>query len=170
MEGVIKNSEENRVRSLNNANRLHEEYKPLKNDIDRLRRECLGLERLPELHEEEGTLVTPDRFANHYYPPSKIHTPQFLAKASDWTRPLVPNDSPLANLPPSLPTTFLPPPSSLRLISNKPEPGRASTSVGLGTQPGPPTPSFRSDFLNLRSDFFFVYFFFQNFYLFFFIF
>lgn len=58
MEGVIKNSEENRARASNTANRMHEEYKPLKAEVDRLRRDCLGLERLPELHEEEGTLVT----------------------------------------------------------------------------------------------------------------
>lgn len=58
MEGVIKNAEENRARALNTANRMHEEYKPLKAEVDRLRRDCLGLERLPELHEEEGTLIT----------------------------------------------------------------------------------------------------------------
>lgn len=60
MEGVIKNADENRVRSLNSAARLHEEYMPLKNEVDRLRRDCLGLERLPELHEEEGSNVTPE--------------------------------------------------------------------------------------------------------------
>lgn len=58
MEGVIKNSEENRARALNTANRIHDEYKPLKAEIDRLRRDCLGLERLPDLHEEEGTLIS----------------------------------------------------------------------------------------------------------------
>lgn len=58
MEGVIKNAEETRVRSLNSAARLHEEYIPLKSEVDRLRRDCLGLERLPELHEEEGSNIT----------------------------------------------------------------------------------------------------------------
>lgn len=58
MEGVIKNSEESRVRALSAANRIHEEYRPLKAEIDRMRRDCLGLERLPELHEEEGSLIT----------------------------------------------------------------------------------------------------------------
>lgn len=58
MEGVIKQAEESRARSLSAAVRLHEEYVPLKNEIDRLRRECLGLERLPELHEEEGSTIT----------------------------------------------------------------------------------------------------------------
>ena len=58
MEGVIKQAEEGRVRSLNSTLRLHEEYVPLKAEIDRLRREYLGLERLPEIHEEEGSNIT----------------------------------------------------------------------------------------------------------------
>lgn len=58
MEGVIKQAEESRSRSTTSAVRLHEEYVPLKNEIDRLRRECLGLDRLPELHEEEGSTIT----------------------------------------------------------------------------------------------------------------
>lgn len=60
MEGVIKQAEESRVRSMNTASRLHEEYLPLKAEVDRLRRECLGIERLPELHEEEGSIITPE--------------------------------------------------------------------------------------------------------------
>lgn len=60
MEGVIKNAEEGRLRSVNTAARLHEEYLPLKSEVDRLRRECLGLERLPDLHEEEGCNIPPE--------------------------------------------------------------------------------------------------------------
>lgn len=60
MEGVIKQAEESRTRSMSAAIRLHEEFVPLKSEIDRLRRDCLGLERLPELHEEEGSSVTPE--------------------------------------------------------------------------------------------------------------
>lgn len=60
MEGVIKQAEESRARAMNAASRLHEEYVPLKSEIDRLRRECLGIERLPELHEEEGSMITPE--------------------------------------------------------------------------------------------------------------
>lgn len=60
MEGVIKQAEESRNRSMNAAVRLHEDYLPLKNEIDRLRRECLGLDRLPDLHEEEGSTITPE--------------------------------------------------------------------------------------------------------------
>lgn len=60
MEGVIKNGEESRIRSMSSAARLHEEYLPLKSEVDRLRRDCLGLERLPDLHEEEGSNITPE--------------------------------------------------------------------------------------------------------------
>lgn len=60
METVIKQAEENRSRSSAMANRFHEEYLPLKSEIDTMRREYLGLERLPELHEEEGTIITPE--------------------------------------------------------------------------------------------------------------
>ncbi|XP_061713979.1 zinc finger C4H2 domain-containing protein isoform X2 [Cydia pomonella] len=62
METVIKQTEESMSRKLSAASRLHEDYRPLKAEVDLLRRQCLGLERLPELHEEEGSPVTPDRF------------------------------------------------------------------------------------------------------------
>lgn len=60
MESVIKQAEENRLRALNVANRLHDDYVPLKAEVDHMRREYLGLERLPELHEEEGSAITPE--------------------------------------------------------------------------------------------------------------
>ncbi|KAH9645747.1 hypothetical protein HF086_002674 [Spodoptera exigua] len=62
METVIKQTEESMTRKLSNASRLHEDYRPLKAEVDLLRRQCLGLERLPDLHEEEGSPITPDRF------------------------------------------------------------------------------------------------------------
>lgn len=58
METVIKQAEENRNRSMNIANRVHEEYLPLKHEIDHMRREYLGLNPLPELHEEEGSAIS----------------------------------------------------------------------------------------------------------------
>lgn len=65
METVIKQAEENRNRSINIANRVHEEYLPLKNDIDHMRREYLGLNPLPELHEEEGSVISAEYVQNH---------------------------------------------------------------------------------------------------------
>ncbi|XP_050678743.1 zinc finger C4H2 domain-containing protein isoform X2 [Leptidea sinapis] len=62
METVIKQTEESMSRKLSTAARLHDDYRPLKSEVDLLRRQCLGLERLPDLHEEEGSPITPDRF------------------------------------------------------------------------------------------------------------
>ncbi|XP_031332455.1 zinc finger C4H2 domain-containing protein-like isoform X1 [Photinus pyralis] len=164
MEGVIKHAEESRGRSLATAARVHEEYLPLKSEVDRLRRDCLGLDRLPELHEEEATLVTPEyvlfaiylekcnvtpfrRFAQ-FFSPSKSNSQNF-AKSNEWTRPLAPTDNHMSALAPPLPPTFLPPPNPLRLVANKPEAGRPS-SLAQPPHPGPPTPTFRSDFVSLR--------------------
>lgn len=58
METVIKQAEENRNRSIGIANRVHEEYLPLKHEIDHMRREYLGLNPLPDLHEEEGSTIS----------------------------------------------------------------------------------------------------------------
>ncbi|XP_037296318.1 zinc finger C4H2 domain-containing protein isoform X2 [Manduca sexta] len=62
METVIKQTEESMTRKLSNASRLHEDYRPLKTEVDLLRRQYLGLDRLPDLHEEEGSPITPERF------------------------------------------------------------------------------------------------------------
>lgn len=58
MESVIKQAELARNRSIETAKRLHQEFGPVKADVDRLRQNCLGLERLPELHEEEPSLIS----------------------------------------------------------------------------------------------------------------
>ncbi|XP_068908767.1 zinc finger C4H2 domain-containing protein isoform X2 [Tenebrio molitor] len=139
MEGVIKQSDESRTRSLNYAVRLHEEYVPLKNEIDRLRRDCLGLDRLPELHEEEGSAITPERFSQLYN--SNKSQSQSYNKSSEWTRPIAPNESSTSSLAPPLPPTFLPPPNPLRLVTSKPEPGRPG-SLAPSPHTGP-TPTFR---------------------------
>ncbi|KAL1509000.1 hypothetical protein ABEB36_003809 [Hypothenemus hampei] len=146
MEGVIKQAEESRQRAMNATLRLHEEYVPLKNEIDRLRRDNLGLERLPDLHEEEGSTITPEKFSQ-LYNSAKSQTPSY-SKTADWTRPIAPTDGSLGSLGPPLPPTFLPPPNPLRLVTNKPDPGR-SNALGPTSHPGPPTPTFRSD-LSLR--------------------
>ncbi|XP_030749444.1 zinc finger C4H2 domain-containing protein [Sitophilus oryzae] len=140
MEGVIKQAEENRHRSMGSALRLHEEYLPLKTEIDRLRRDCLGLERLPELHEEEGSSVTPEKFSQ-LYNNAKNQSASY-SKTADWTRPITSTETSLSSLAPPLPPTFLPPPNPLRLVSSKPEPGRPG-GLGPGSHPGPPTPTFR---------------------------
>ncbi|KAJ8314934.1 hypothetical protein KUTeg_007084 [Tegillarca granosa] len=67
MESTIKQAEEERNRSLDSAKRLYEEYKPLKDEVDKMRG-TIGLDKLPELQEEE------EKF-----------TPEILEKSSsDW--------------------------------------------------------------------------------------
>ena len=53
MENTIKQSENERERGLETVRRLHEEYKPLRNETDRL---CnfLGLDNSPGLEVEEN--------------------------------------------------------------------------------------------------------------------
>lgn len=61
MESVIKQAEEARNRARETAKLIHNnDYQPLKHDIDRMRREFLGLERLPELYEIESELISPE--------------------------------------------------------------------------------------------------------------
>ncbi|XP_050536335.1 zinc finger C4H2 domain-containing protein [Daktulosphaira vitifoliae] len=83
MEGVIKKAEESRNRSMERAKQVHDEYKPLKMDIDRMRRDLLGLERLPELHEEEGDLVRPDLFVQNYFD-KQLKPAVSASNNSDW--------------------------------------------------------------------------------------
>lgn len=53
MENAIKKAEEMRASALEKVKRVHEEYQSLKFELDRLRQDVLGLERLPELHEDK---------------------------------------------------------------------------------------------------------------------
>ena len=51
MENTIKQSEAERERGLETLRRLHDEYKPLKKEIDRMR-EMLGLDKISNIDEE----------------------------------------------------------------------------------------------------------------------
>nr|KAF6493247.1 zinc finger C4H2-type containing [Molossus molossus] len=55
MENTIKQSENDLNKLLESTRRLHDEYKPLKEHVDALRM-TLGLQRLPDLCEEEEKL------------------------------------------------------------------------------------------------------------------
>lgn len=80
METVIKQAEEDRNKALESAKRVHDEYKPLKDLVDNLRQE-IGMQRLPDLHEENEQL-TPDYFDK---------------QKSEWQ-----TEAPEASIPPSL--------------------------------------------------------------------
>lgn len=60
METTIKQAEEERNRSLESTKKLYEEFRPLKDEVDSMRG-IMGLEKLPDLQEEEEKL-TPDFF------------------------------------------------------------------------------------------------------------
>ena len=49
METVMKQAEEAKRNAQDSARRLLEEYRPLKHDVDLMRTELLGLEKLPDL-------------------------------------------------------------------------------------------------------------------------
>lgn len=55
MENTIKQSESDLNKLLESTRRLHDEYKPLKEHVDALRM-TLGLQRLPDLSQEEEKL------------------------------------------------------------------------------------------------------------------
>lgn len=60
MENVIKQSEEDRNKHLENAKQFHQEYRPVKDLVDKMRCD-IGLHKLPELHEEDENFK-PDFF------------------------------------------------------------------------------------------------------------
>lgn len=121
METVIKQTEESMTRKLSNASRLHEDYRPLKAEVDLLRRQCLGLDRLPDLHEEEGSPITPDRFPS--LPGGGAAPPLSGTGAS---RPLP------TFLPPATPRKPPPPPPAFRSALDQ-----DFISVSLRQQPPP---------------------------------
>ncbi|KAK2715720.1 hypothetical protein QYM36_010333 [Artemia franciscana] len=61
IELVIKQTDENRGRAADRVRRLMEDYRPLKMEVDRLRRDCLGLESLPEIESEALSDIAPQR-------------------------------------------------------------------------------------------------------------
>lgn len=56
METTIKQAEEERNRSLENAKHLYDDYKPLKDEVDGMRNR-IGLERLSDLNDEEDKIT-----------------------------------------------------------------------------------------------------------------
>ena len=53
METVMKQAEEAKRNAQDSARRLLEEYRPLKHDVDLMRTELLGLEKLPDLPQSD---------------------------------------------------------------------------------------------------------------------
>ncbi|XP_063708154.1 zinc finger C4H2 domain-containing protein isoform X1 [Culicoides brevitarsis] len=148
METVIKQAEESRQRSIQMAQRYHEDFAPLKMEVDTMRRDYLGLDRLPDLHEEEGSIIAPDRFQNYYSSKSSTIPSSSYSRPPLTSHPIASNQENPVQLPPSnAGSGFLPPPGPMRL-NKPPEINRLSTqppSIGMAH------PTFRSDFnVNLR--------------------
>ena len=53
METIIKQAEESKRTAIDSARRIAEDYRPLKHEVDLMRTELLGLEKLPELANDE---------------------------------------------------------------------------------------------------------------------
>lgn len=149
MENVIKKAEEAKNRSIERAKRIYEDYRPLKDDIDRMRRIYLGMENLPELHEEEKDLIPPELFASRSFfdKPFKAANPWCTSLNTSSPPTSMPTFvPPVSTAPPpppvSIASAFLPhvpPPPPLHLLP--------STSKGPDIRPmghlsGPP-PTFR---------------------------
>ncbi|KAI5699687.1 hypothetical protein M8J76_001031 [Diaphorina citri] len=110
MENVIKKAEEAKNRSIERAKRIYEDYRPLKDDIDRIRRIYLGMENLPELHEEEKDLIPPELFA------SRSFFDKPFKAANPWCQSLNSSSSALTSFGPPV-TSAPPPPPSVSIAS-----------------------------------------------------
>merc|ERR1712095_208212 len=53
METIIKQAEESKRTAIDSARRIAEDYRPLKHEVDLMRTELLGLEKLPELPQSD---------------------------------------------------------------------------------------------------------------------
>lgn len=140
IESVIKDSEEN-VQKLNgNAFRLHNEYLPLKMEIDQMSKEYFGMEPLPNLGDEEDSPIPPNFFKIISEKTSNCYS---LTKNLNQTITSTASSSGT-----SITSTFLHVTQPQIRLMNK------SDTVTLPHSPQPSTssitPSFRSDFVNLR--------------------
>ncbi|CAB4016057.1 Hypothetical predicted protein [Paramuricea clavata] len=75
MEGTIKQSQTSRDRCLENVRRLHADYTPLKEEIDKMR-DSLGLVKLPGLPDEDK--LKKDYLNNNRSPPAWLPSPPDL--------------------------------------------------------------------------------------------
>lgn len=103
METTIKQAEEDRNRCLENAKKMYEEFKPLKDDIDHMR-SLMGMEKLPSLNEDEEKL-TPEFFEKqstewNTEAPPEPNIPQTLNIPAPNTQPIpVPRNKPTERQP-----------------------------------------------------------------------
>nr|CAG4645225.1 EOG090X0H8R [Leptodora kindtii] len=142
MESVIKQAEDSRNKAIEVARHLYNEYRPMKADVDRTRRECLGLDILPDLEEEEGSHIPPGFFEKpkmEWMPEREDTTP--LASLTLATAGVVPGGHQNAggSSSSSNNNSFLPPPQGPMIMTNS---NRESRSLAPPPSAGP-SPAFR---------------------------
>lgn len=136
MEAVIKQAEDARNKAVEVARHLYNEYRPLKAEVDRTRRECLGLESLPDFQEEEGTQIPPGFFEKpklEWFPEREDQSSSSLASLTMATANVGAGAHQGAS------NTFLPPPQPPLLLGSS----SRGEARNLTTQPPGPSPAFR---------------------------
>nr|CAG4649803.1 EOG090X0H8R [Scapholeberis mucronata] len=139
METVIKQAEDARNKAVEVARHLYNEYRPMKAEVDRTRRECLGLDTLPDLQEDDGNQIPPGFFEKpklEWMPEREDSTQSSLASLSMATA--VVGSGGLQGggsgfLPPP------PPPQATHIMSNN----SRSETRNLAPPPAGPSPAFR---------------------------
>nr|CAG4648357.1 EOG090X0H8R [Moina brachiata] len=135
MEAVIKQAEDARSKAVEVARHLYNEYIPLKGEVDRTRRECLGLEGLPDFQEEEGNQIPPGFFDKpklEWLPEREDQSSSSLASLTMATANVGGNALQGAS------NAFLPPPQPPLMGSSSRGEARSLT-----THPAGPSPAFR---------------------------
>lgn len=159
MENIIKQTKENQTRSVDMANRHYEEYLALKYQIDHMRRDYLGLSPLRDLHEEEGSAISKDRFPTNFLKTAAQNvsaaaatSPQASSLARPHPRhPLMP-EATVTALQPSIPNSLGTSPGTPTTVGHAfmppAPPGsgtNAASSVRIGkndfSAPPPPAPT-----------------------------
>ncbi|XP_075156184.1 zinc finger C4H2 domain-containing protein [Haematobia irritans] len=152
MENIIKQTKDNQTRSVDMANRHYEEYLALKYQIDHMRRDYLGLSPLRDLHEEEGSPISKDRFQTNllkfaYESKTRSEAAQSSLARPHPRHPLMP-EATVTALPPTAPNSAgsgAPPPTGGHAFMPPAPPGSGSNPasvvrLGKGDFSAPPPP------------------------------
>lgn len=143
MEQVIKQAEDARNKAIEVSHHLYNEFIPMKADVDRTRRECLGLDILPDLQEEEGNHIPPGFFEKpkmEWVPEREEPTPLAnLTLAAAVVGSSHQSGSGVSGGSSSSSNSFLPPPQGPMIMSNN---NRETRNLVPPPSAGP-SPAFR---------------------------
>nr|CAG4651447.1 EOG090X0H8R [Simocephalus serrulatus] len=139
MESVIKQAEDARNKAVEVARHLYNEYRPMKAEVDRTRRECLGLDTLPDLQEEDGSQIPPGFFEKpklEWMPERDDSTPSSLASLTMTAAGVGAGTQHQSGGSGFLPP---PPPQAPLIMGNN----NRNEARSLAPQPAGPSPAFR---------------------------